>query len=474
MFFFDRFISTHDSRTRLLAKNVVGTVMVKGWASVVVFLLVPLTLRCLGEYANGLWMTISAVLVWFEQMDIGLGNGLRNSIATCMARGETEKAREAVSSTIAMLIAIVVPLAAMLLTAIWSTDVYALLNIEPTRIAGLRETLSAVVIVFSSTFVLKIVGNVFTGLQLPAINSLIVAGGQTLTLIGTAIVYFALSLPDAATQQVVESVDIAANTAAATTGRNLMAVAIVNTVAPLVVYIIAFAVAFGRKFPELRPRRRNVSLRVAKALMTQGIQFFVLQIAGIVLFTSSSLLIQHLFSPEAVTPYQITYRYFTIVMMLFGILSSPFWSATTDAFERGEMDWIIKSGRKLNLCLVGLCGLTGLMVVVSPWFYRLWIGEGVAIPTSLTGAMAVYTVIFITSVRYSTMLNGCGKLRLQLIATVTAAVVFIPLSIMVVGRWHTTSALVLTMAAVNVPGLIINMLQYDKITHNTATGIWNK
>lgn len=453
-----RLLRSQDARSHLLAKNVLGSVLVKGWASLVVFLLVPLTLHLLGEYSNGLWMTISTMLVWFDQMDIGLGNGLRNRLAACMAHGEVQKAREAVSSTMAMLVLIVVPMAALLLAIIWHADIYALLNVEAARIADLRQVLSVIVVLFSSTFVLRSVGNVFMGLQLPAVNNAIVAAGQTLALIGTLIISALASQSDAFSH-----------------GEGmLMAIAAANTAGPLLAFATAYAIAFGRLHRELRPQRRSVSWAVAKELMTMGVKFFVLQVAGIILFTSSNVLIQHLFSPEAVTPYQIAYRYFTIVMMLFGIISSPFWSATTDAYERGDMQWIVTSGRRLNLCLVALYVLIGLMIAISPWFYAIWVGTDVAIPLDLTAAMAVYTVVFITSIRYSTILNGCGKLRLQLIMTVTAAVLFIPLSIVAVRAYPSLTALVLVMAAVNVPGLIVNFIQYNKIINHKATGLWNK
>lgn len=451
-------IGTRDTRTRLLAKNVVGSVVIKGWASLVVFLLVPLTLRLLGDYSNGLWMTISTMLVWFDQMDVGLGNGLRNRLATCMAHGEVLQAREAVASTLAMLVAIVVPMAAVLLGVIWATDIYSLLNVDAARIADLRQVLSVTVVLFASTFVLRFVGNVFMGLQLPAVNNAIVATGQTLALIGTLIIY-ALST---------------SGTLFADGQGMLMAIAAANTAAPLIAFAVAYVLTFGRLHPELRPRPRNVSWAVAKELMTMGVKFFVLQVAGIVLFTSSNVLIQHLFSPEAVTPYQIAYRYFTIVMMIFGIVSAPFWSATTDAYERGDMAWIVTSGRRLNLCLAALLVLIVAMVGISPWFYGIWVGWDVVIPIELTAAMALYTAIFITSIRYSTILNGCGKLRLQLVMTVTAAVLFIPLSIVAVRAFHTLTALVLVMAAVNLPGLIVNKIQYNKIINHKATGLWNK
>lgn len=437
------------SRSRLVTLNILASIAVKGWGAAVVFLLVPLTLRCLGAYANGVWMTISAILVWVDQMDIGLGNGLRNRLATCIAHDDMEGARRAVASTMALLALVVTIMAGGLLVVVAVADVDALLGISGERIADLRTTLAVVVVLFCSSFALRTVGHVYMGLQLPAANSAMVVAGQTLTLIGT----YAVSrcLPG-----------------------NFMAIALVNTASPLLVYIVAWGLTFRWRYPALRPTLRYADMTTARELVSTGLKFFALQISGIVLFTSSNVIIAHLFTPEMVTPYQVAYRYFSIVLMGFGILSTPFWTATTDAYERGDMEWIVRSGRRLNLCLLATYIGIAAMVVIAPWFYEVWVGHDVTVDPSLTVATAVYVATFVTSVRYSTVLNGCGKLRLQLIMTMAAATAFIPLSIAAIGWHHSVATLLLVMAAVNVPGLVVNKLQYDKIINYKATGIWNK
>ena len=73
--------SVSNHRSSLLQKNILASFLIKGWSAVIVLLLVPATLHCLGEYNNGIWLTISSLLLWIDNMDIGLGNGLRNKIA---------------------------------------------------------------------------------------------------------------------------------------------------------------------------------------------------------------------------------------------------------------------------------------------------------------------------------------------------------------------------------------------------------
>ena len=88
-----------NQRTLLILKNIVASAVVKGWSALVVLLMVPLTLKMLGAYSNGVWLTISGILIWIDFMDIGLGNGLRNKLAAYLAHDEVQCARSLVSST---------------------------------------------------------------------------------------------------------------------------------------------------------------------------------------------------------------------------------------------------------------------------------------------------------------------------------------------------------------------------------------
>ena len=85
--------SISQKRSSLLQKNILASFLIKGWSAFIVLLMVPATLHCLGEYKNGIWLTISSMLLWIDNMDIGLGNGLRNKIAEYMAQGEYERTR---------------------------------------------------------------------------------------------------------------------------------------------------------------------------------------------------------------------------------------------------------------------------------------------------------------------------------------------------------------------------------------------
>ena len=235
--------STHNygTRTSLLIKNVVVSFFIKGWSAIVVLLMVPLTLDCLGAYQNGVWLTISSLLVWIDQMDIGLGNGLRNRLAMFQARGESDEAQKIVSSTMAMLVCIIIPLFLVFSAIIWLGNIYAFLNVDPNSIPELQTALQCAVTLVCITFVLKFIGNVYMGMQLPAVSNLLMALGQTIALIATWLLFLSHHA----------------------TFYNIVAV---NTAAPMLVYLSAYPITFYWKYPLLRPRVKSVNLRTAVQL----------------------------------------------------------------------------------------------------------------------------------------------------------------------------------------------------------------
>ena len=438
--------ATDNRRSRLIVKNVIASFLVKGWTAVIILLMVPLSLKCLGVYQNGVWLTISSMLVWIDQMDIGLGNGLRNRLTSHVAHGEVAEARMVVSSTIAMLACIVIPIILCVIPFIWLTNIYVFLNVEPGIIPELRIALTTAVILVCTTFVMKFINNVYMGMQLPAVSNRLMALGLTFSLLATWLAY---QLGHA----------------------TFFVVVIVNTVSPLLVYILAYPYTFYKKFPELRPSLKYVNLSSALELGNLGVKFFWLQIAGVIQFMTANLLISNFFSPAMVTPYQIAYRYMSIVMVLFTVVCMPFWNATTDAYERNDIQWIINANKKMNWMTLCIAILLLVMIAVSPWVYQIWIGDACEVSFGMTVMMALYIFFLILSMRYSYFLSGISALRLQLYMTIMT-VIFIPAAWIVSHHTHDILWFMAVMCFCVVPSIIVHGIQLHKILANKATGIW--
>jgi O-antigen/teichoic acid export membrane protein len=438
----------YSQRSKLLYKNIIASIAIKGYAAIISLMLVPLTLNCLGTLKNGVWLTISSILLWIDQMDIGLGNGLRNRLAIHIAHQEIKEARQTISSTIAMLTCIVFPLLIVLLLLAWNTDVYGFLNILPEEIPELRLAILYAIIFVCLTFVMKFIGNFYMGMQLPAISNLLISLGQTIILIVTWVLYV--------------------------NGKaTFLSIAIANTASPLLIYFLAYTYTFYIRFPKLRPSFHLINLKSALELGNLGLKFFWIQIASVIQFLTTNLLISKFYTPALVTPYQIAYRYISLSMVIFTIICMPFWNATTDAYERNDIVWIRKANQKMNWMIAGIAVLLSCMVIVSPWVYQIWIGDACQVPIGITIMVALYNFLLIISMRYSYFLNGIGALRLQTYMTVMT-IIFIPSVYLVCTQTNNILWLIAVMCICVTPSFIVNMIQFHKLLNGTATGIWKK
>lgn len=441
-------IFSGDKRTALIKKNIAMSLLIKGWSCIVQFLIVPLSLNCLTKYEYGIWLTINSILIGIDAIDAGLGNGLRNRLAEAMATDDREMARKQVSTTFFMLLLIMIPLILLISAVLMLIDCNSLMNVDASLVPDMRGILIASIAIMGSTFIFKFIGNMYMGLQLPAINNMLVVLGQTVSL---AILY-AISLIGKS---------------------NLMTVAVAFTAAPLVVYLMAYPVTFCGKYRFLAPSLRYFDKSSLRALFALGVKFFVIQIAGLMLFMSSNIIISHALNPAEVTPYQVAYRYFSILYMLFAIIAAPLWSATTDAYTIGDWGWIHRMMRKMNKLLVICFFLAAAMIFTAPVFYHLWVGDKVSITTGLNILMAVYNFGLVASNCYSNILFGIGKIRLMMTLAVSEVILFIPVQFYACRSFGTEGLLLVLIAATAIT-TVFNYIQFKKISTQTATGLWDK
>lgn len=437
-----------DKRTVKAKKNILASIVLKGIDSLVYLLLVPITLGYLNPYEYGVWLTLNSILMWINSFDIGLGNGMRNKLAEAVALNNKELGRIYVSTTFIMLILFM--LSIILITTLISPYVnwYSILGTTSKEIPHLQEIVYVTFAIFCLNFIFKFIGNIYLALQLPAINNLIVTSGHLLSLLLILIL------------------------TKITTG-NLMYVALVYSSSPLIIYILIYPITFFKVVPWLRPSLKCFKSCYLSNLFNIGIHFFLLQLSSILLFSFANLLISHLFGPENVTPYNIAYRYFSLVPMCMNIIVGPMWSATTDAYTRGDIAWIKQTMHTIRKILLGTYILLCIMVFISKFIYKIWVGSDIDIPYSLSASIAVYLAIIISSLSYSNFLNGLGKIKLQTINTVTVASLFYPLC-WFLGIHFGIIGIIVGMCLLNSSGLVLNKVQFNKVINGTAKGVWNK
>ena len=386
-------------------KNVFASLLLKGASIAISLVFIPLTLSYLSSYEYGVWLTLNSILVWINYFDIGLGNGLRNKLAESFAKDDCILGKKYVSTTFILLSIVVFIILLVFFVVNYFIDWNDVLNTKLKLIPELNNIVYVVFCMCCITFVIKTVGVIYQANQQPMVNDLFVFLGQALSLVYV----FILTL---------------------FTNGNFAYLAIGYTLMPIIVYILALPYTFGKKFSKIRPSIKFFDYKEIKVLGGMGVQFFFLQIACLILFQSSNIIISNLFSPAEVTPYNIAFRYVNLAGMVFTIINSPMWSAITDAYVKKDYLWIKHSITKMEkIYLVFLC-LIGFMILVNRIVFKVWIGNQVFIPLTLLLVLALYIALDMWNKIFAAFSNGISQIKVQIVLAIIQAVLYIPLAVL--------------------------------------------
>lgn len=437
-----------SGRTAIVKRNVLGSFFVKGVSIAISLILVPLTIGYVNSELYGIWLTLATVISWMSLFDLGFGHGLRNRIAENIAKNDWGKARQYVSTAYVYFAIVFLPVCVIAYYLCPLVDWSKLLNIEGGYQETLVSTMQILIVIFFLTAIINTQSSVLQALQLTALQSAFVTLGQVITLLSIIILK-------------------------ATTEPSLQFLALAVSGSPLIVFIAVTAWLFGVKCKGLRPSFKYVDKSLVKDVFGLGINFFFLQIAALVLYQTTNIIISNVSGPEFVTEYNVVYKYMSIPMMATTIITTPFWTAFTDAYTLKDFVWMKKARQKLLLVFWGAMAVLLFMICVYPLFFRLWLGDKVDIHIEMVLICAIYVAILMWNNLHSTLLNGMGLVRVQLICSILGTVLCIPMSLFF-GKMFGAIGVVATVAILSTPGVLTMYIQVNKILNNTARGIWCK
>lgn len=443
-------INRGHARSVKAKKHVLASFAIKGGNILISFLLVPLTIGYLDQTRYGIWLTLSSVVMWINFFDIGLGNGMRNKFAAAKAKGELEKARIYVSTTYAAMFLIMGTVWLIFLGIFPFVSWDQVLNTP----AGLGVEIGSVVLIvisfFCLRFVLQLLGKLLIADQRPSLN---LAFNLIAGIVSITVIYLLTQ----------------------TTEGSLLYVSLTLSASPVLVLLLASLMFYRGQYRHYRPALKYVRMGEFRSLMGLGSQFFLVQLASVILFTTDNMIITQILGPEHVTTYNIAHKYFHIIPIAFGIITTPLWSAFTDAYTRGEYGWIKNVINKSLKLWVAVVGVVVLMVLGADFFYQLWVGDKVQVPTNLSVAMGVFVLLSTLNSIFVTFINGVGKLRLQIYTAIFSICANIPLSyLFAVTLGLGLTGVILATTCSILLSLVLRPWQYHLLIHQKATGIWNK
>lgn len=447
--YFTSFFSKGHERTLLAKKNIFYSLILKGGSILIGLLLVPLTISYVNPSKYGIWLTLSSIISWFSFFDIGLGHGLRNKISESNATDNFEDSRIFISTTYCILTIV----SSVIFLVFWIINHFinwnTILNTKNISSDELKQVAILLFGIFCLQFVLQIINNVLTACHSLSKVSLLYVVGQVFVLL---IIYILTKI---------------------STGSLLYLVLTIGGV-PVLVQIVASFWLYNNDYKFMAPSIKLINLKYAKSLLSVGGYFFLIQVGGLFLYQTDNLIVTQIFGPKEVTTFNVVYKMFSIITMVFAIIMTPFWSSFTDSYAKGDINWIKHSLYNIEKLWIVMSVGAVVLFFASPFLFKLWLpNSSIYIPVSFTLAMVLYVIAFSWQTVHAVFLNGIGKIRLQLYLVVGSALINIPMAIFFGKRLGLAGITLSNTFLFLIMGLIL-FYQTRKILTGTAKGIFNK
>lgn len=383
---------------KFVKKSMIISMLCKPAGIAISFLYTPVLLNCLGNEAYGIWATILSIVNWVNYFDVGVGNGLRNILTVRIENKEKINAQKDVSTAYIVLFFISLFMFTVGSIVIFFIDDHLIFNTN----LDVKPVLEISLFFMCLNFVLSLSKILFFSDNHAEKVGIIILLIQAINLFGILLL-------------------------AILQKGNMLSVAILVGLSGTIVYLGSSIKIWG-KYNYLIPKPQLFERRELKNICNIGIKFFLIQIAGMILYTTDSIIITRLFGPSSVTPYQTAYAAFGAVNAIYSAFISPLWSQYTIANEKKDYLKIRKTIIKLEKTLPIVAGVLLLAVFLYEPFSVIWLQKKLKYDFGLIPLIALYNFVYIFGSIFVTVCNGIGRIELQLYLAIAGAILNIPLS----------------------------------------------
>ncbi len=393
----------NNNRSAIVKNNILTTFIIKGLNIIIGLLLVRLIMVYISHVQYGIWVTLTSIIGWFAIFDIGIGNGLRNKLAEAIANGKYKLAKIYISTAYAIIGVIMTFVGLIFCGAHSFIDWISILKapIEQSSVIGLVVLITFLFFCFQ--LFLQIITTVLTAHQ---------QYGRA------AFISLLINSTTASSLFILTKLN---------TG-NLMSLALCFSITPIIVLLITSVWFYNFTYKYCSPSFSHIRYSFVGKLFTLGIKFFFIQIGALILFQTSIIIINQLYGPTEVATFNIQYKLFSIIIVLFGIFLAPLWSAFTDAYSRKDLVWIQRVFKKTHRVWLLMMVLTSFVLVISPFIFNTWLGDKFKQDFIHSCAMCFYVLGYTWLMIPCFLLNGIGKIKLQFYLYLVCIFFNIPLS----------------------------------------------
>ena len=441
---------TSGSLTGVVVKSSAISFVAKALTVVCGLVTMPIVYNALDKYQFGVYATLTSIISWIDMFDFGITQGLRNRLTEARADGDVQRARKYISTSYILLFLISFVLFIVYCFCYNFINWQAILNAGDLD-RGLLDRMAFVVFTsFLIRFVASVVNKIYYAFQKAYLVDVTQLLGK--------VVYLAILIVLSFTR-----------------GVTLFNVAVLQSALAAIVPILAALYFFSISERDYKPSFKLIDFKVTGHIMGLGWQFFIISLSLLIIHSGNNLLISQFVDPASVPSYSLSYQLFSYVLLAYTIIITPLWSAYTEAWRKGNIAWIKQTiGRIKKVYYLFVVGCA-VVVVFTPFIFRLWIGEKAEVPIIMSAAVAVM-ILFDMWIRiYDFFINGVGKIRVQMIVNIVMAVLNIPFAYIfsVVCNMGAIGVVLASIISYGVSA-IISPIQARLIINGQAHGIWDK
>jgi O-antigen/teichoic acid export membrane protein len=333
---------------------------------------VPVMLRRLGPEKYGLWVTVTSFSALLVFADLGLGQGLVSGISAAEGKDRRSTMPSLVASAFYMLV-VVAAFLGVVFAAIYPVVPWdAVLTVRSGNVAELAGPAIGVLVAMTLVGVpFGLVVRVRQGLQEAFIANLWMSVGSVVSL---AALVLAIEL-----------------------GATLPWLVFAFTCGPFTASLLNGGFLL-RSRPWLLPRPRVASVSQGRHLLSLGLLFFIVQVAGAAAYQTDNIVVARIIDVEAVTQYAVPMQLFMLIPTVIGVLAYPLWPAYREALARGDNVWFRRAVRRSLILAIGAGSvLSAVLALIATPVIHVWAGSDVTPSTSLLIALAMYSTLFTVS-----------------------------------------------------------------------------
>jgi O-antigen/teichoic acid export membrane protein len=427
-----------ETRSNKLNKNILGSGIYKAINVFFSLLIVRFSIQSIGEEQYGIWLTLLAFFTWFSAFEVGISNSLRNAVTLFFAKNKLNQVKDTVQKGYKALLVTYFTLISGLLLLSLFTDFTSFLVPQKGAVESFNTLFQITVVVYFIHFILFFLHNLLLATHNAKATYFITAIQNGVLLLGLIFCSISSYTP------------------------SLFLFCLWFSTLPLMVWAVASVYYYSKDFKKFRPFFLQVLDKKTKAFSGLKRDFFLIQICTLVLFSTDNIIIMNFIGSYEVTAYNVTFKYFNLLIILFNLVLLPYWASFTDAYGKGDKQWIVVNIKKLMLFWLGTAVVGLVMLVFASDVLKIWIGKALEVDFLLLLFMFASVLLIAWNSIFAYFLNSVSQTKVQTRLLIIAAIVNVPLSIYLLHGFQ-VSGIILATCILLLPQAILLPIECNSV-----------